>query len=127
MSNETKKKERHSPFRIIGNMLFLFRYLFKYTPSTMLWGFLNAVLNAGQTIIRNVIFVKIIFDAVAINVNYYDENGSYVSGYQDSVPMEGKTFDPGACRGTGAASCGAVLSYQPHLVAVYSAYQSQAA
>ena len=72
MSNETKKKERHSPFRIIGNMLFLFRYLFKYTPSAMLWGFLNAVLNAGQTIIRNVIFVKIIFDAVETGTTLED-------------------------------------------------------
>lgn len=64
MSNQTKKKERHNPLRIMGNVIFLFRYLFRYTPDAMIWGFINALLNAGQTVLRNVIFVNFVFDAI---------------------------------------------------------------
>ncbi len=75
MSTQTKKKERHNPLRIMGNMIFLFRYLFRYTPGAMVWGILNAFLNAGLTILRNVIFVSMVFDAI--------ENGSTIEDYRD--------------------------------------------
>lgn len=74
MSNQVKKKERHSPLRIMGNTLFLFRYLFRYTPGAMAWGILNAVLNAGQTVLRNVIFVNFVFEAI--------ETGKTVEDYR---------------------------------------------
>ncbi len=72
MSNSAKKKERHNPLRVMGNTLFLFRYLFRYTPGAMIWGIINAVLNAGQSVLRNVIFVNFVFDAIETGTTLED-------------------------------------------------------
>ena len=80
MSNQSKKKERHNPFRIMGNMMFLFRYLFRYTPDAMIWGFINALLNAGQTVLRNVIFVNLVFDAIEKGKTFEDYKRVAVMG-----------------------------------------------
>ena len=50
MSTKTTKKERHNPLRVMGNMFFLFRYLFRYTPMAMVWCVINAVLNSEKNI-----------------------------------------------------------------------------
>ena len=64
MNDQTKKKERHDPLRIMGNLFFLFRYLFRYTPGAMVWSLINALLNASMTVLRNVVFVNFIFNAI---------------------------------------------------------------
>ena len=64
MNGQTKKKERHDPLRIMGNLFFLFRYLFRYTPGAMVWSLINALLNASMTVLRNVVFVNFIFNAI---------------------------------------------------------------
>ena len=64
MNDQTKKKERHNPLRIMGNLFFLFRYLFRYTPGAMVWSLINALLNASMTVLRNVVFVNFIFNAI---------------------------------------------------------------
>ena len=64
MSTKSEKKERHNPFRVMGNMMFLFRYLFRYTPMAMVWCFINAVLNAANSVLRSVVFTKFVFDAI---------------------------------------------------------------
>lgn len=64
MSTKTTKKERHNPLRVMGNMFFLFRYLFRYTPMAMVWCVINAVLNSANDILRSVIFTKFIFDTI---------------------------------------------------------------
>ncbi len=64
MSTAPKKKERHSPWRIIGNALFLFRYLFKYTPGAMVWGMVNSVLSSAGNVLRSVVFVQFVFTSI---------------------------------------------------------------
>ena len=64
MSEETKKKERHNPLRIFKNVVFLFRYLFRYAPGSVVLTVVNSVLGAGLRILGNVVFVKYVFDAI---------------------------------------------------------------
>ena len=64
MSEEAKKKERHNPLRIFKNVVFLFRYLFRYAPGSVVLTVVNSVLGAGLRILGNVVFVKYVFDAI---------------------------------------------------------------
>ncbi|MBR4873093.1 MAG: ABC transporter ATP-binding protein [Clostridia bacterium] len=57
-------RERHSPWRIFGNVTFLFRYLLRYAPVSVALTFLNSVLGAALRVVGNVIFVNYIFDAI---------------------------------------------------------------
>lgn len=57
-------KERHSPWRIFGNVTFLFRYLFRYAPMSVVQTLINSILGAGLRIVGNVVFVNYIFDAI---------------------------------------------------------------
>lgn len=57
-------RERHSTRRVFGNVAFLFRYLLRYAPVSVVLTFLNSVLGAGLRIVGNVIFVNYIFDAI---------------------------------------------------------------
>ena len=58
------RKERHSPWRIFGNVAFLFRYLFRYAPMSVVQTAINSVLGAALRIVGNVIFVNYVFDAI---------------------------------------------------------------
>ena len=58
------KKERHSPWRIFKNVAFLFRYLFRYAPMSVVQTAINSVLGACTKVLVNVVFVKYIFDAI---------------------------------------------------------------
>jgi len=64
MSEEVKKKEKHSPLRIYKNVVFLFRYLLRYAPGSVVLTIVNSVLGAGLRIVGNVVFVKYVFDAI---------------------------------------------------------------
>ena len=60
----SEKKEFHSPWRIFGNVAFLFRYLFRYAPMSVVYTCINSVLGAGLRILGNVVFVNYIFNAI---------------------------------------------------------------
>lgn len=64
MSEKSTKKERHSPWRIFKNVAFLFRYLFRYAPMSVVQTAINSVLGACTKVLVNVVFVKYIFDAI---------------------------------------------------------------
>ena len=63
MKNVTRQ-EHHSPWRIFKNIAFLFRYLFRYAPGSVVLTVLNAVLGAGMRILGGVVFVNYIFNAI---------------------------------------------------------------
>ena len=63
MSEEVKKKETHSPLQIYKNVVFLFRYLLRYAPGSVVLTIVNSVLGAGLRIVGNVVFVKYVFEA----------------------------------------------------------------
>ena len=61
---DVTRHEHHSPWRIFKNIAFLFRYLLRYAPGSVILVALNAVLVAGMNILCNVIFVNYIFNAI---------------------------------------------------------------
>ena len=61
---EVTRQEHHSPWRIFKNIAFLFRYLFRYAPGSVVLTVLNAVLGAGMRILGGVVFVNYIFNAI---------------------------------------------------------------
>ena len=63
MKNVTRQ-EHHSPWRIFKNIAFLFRYLLRYAPGSVVLTVLNAVLGAGMRILGGVVFVNYIFNAI---------------------------------------------------------------
>ena len=64
MSEKSTKKELHSPWRIFKNVAFLFRYLLRYAPMSVVQTAINSILGASTKVLVNVVFVKYIFDAI---------------------------------------------------------------
>ena len=57
-------KERHDPWRIFKNVTFLFRYLLRYAPWSVVQTAIHSILGAITNVFVNVVFVKYIFDAI---------------------------------------------------------------
>ena len=64
-----EKSKKHSPIRVWGNLRFMLRYSFKYTPSYLFVTLIEAFGRAAYHII-GILFTKYLFDAIEAGIDF---------------------------------------------------------
>ncbi len=69
LKNSKDKNKKHSPFKILKNLIFMIKFSVKYTPNYIVFILLDMLGRTASTIL-NVLFTKYIFDAIEKGVPF---------------------------------------------------------
>ena len=69
--SKQKDKNKHSPLKVLKNLIFMIKFSMKYTPKYIIFTLLDMVGRTASTIL-SVLFTKYIFDAIESGVPFLE-------------------------------------------------------